>query len=166
MFKKIFSHFCKIDDKLETHYQYLACLYRHLMRAIAHKETIGDEEAHNALKVGMLYFVYSKTLNSTLSVLIKYSAQAPLELVSEDDMFILSLKILEGYAYSKKTLHALYAVLCNLSIQPSFLEKASQINLYKYCLLHLQKHWKVTNTVLLIFRLLKYTLRNGMNHLI
>lgn len=85
----------------------------------------------------MLYFVYSKTLNSGLAVLLKYSAQSPKDLANEDDMFILTLKILEGYSYSRKTLQSMYAIMCNLSINPVFLDKASQINVFKYCLLHL-----------------------------
>lgn len=48
----------------------------------------------------MLYFVYSKTLTSGLGVLIKYSAQAPESLIEHDDLFILVLKVLEGYSYS------------------------------------------------------------------
>lgn len=160
-FQKILQKFCKIDDELEKHYPFLACLYRHLLNSIALKETISDSEAQNSLKISMLYFVYSKTLVSGLNVLIKFSAQSPKELTNEDDMFILILKVLEGYSYSKKTLESIYSVMCNLSINPQFLEKAAQVNLFKYCLLHLQRHWKSIPTSILIFRLLKYTLRNG-----
>lgn len=160
-FQKILQKFCKIDDQLEKHYPFLACLYRHLLNSIALKETIGDAEAQNALKISMLYFVYSKTLISGLNVLIKYSGQSPKELTSDDDMFILMLKVLEGYSYSKKTLEAIYSIMCNLSVNPGFLEKAAQINMFKYCLLHLQRHWKSVGVSILIFRLLKYTLRNG-----
>jgi hypothetical protein len=52
----------------------------------------------------MLYFVYSKTLMSGLSVLLKYSAQSSKDLAGEDDLSILILKILEGYSYSTKVL--------------------------------------------------------------
>jgi hypothetical protein len=51
--------------------------------------------------------------------------------------------------------------MCNLSINPVFLDKACQINLFKYAMLHLQKHCKAPSLLILIFRLLKYILRNG-----
>lgn len=72
----------------------------------------------------MLYFVYNKTLMSGLSVLLKYSAQSSKDLAAEDGLFILILKVLEGYSYNLKTLQVIYAVMCNLSINPVFLDKA------------------------------------------
>lgn len=160
--KNLEGRFGQVADELEPFYQILSCYFRNYFRVVSLSEVINQQQASSALRISLLYFCFSKTLHAGLGVLVKYSTQVEgEELVKDEDLFILSLKVLEGYSYSSKMLISLYSLLCNLSIQPLFLERAAQIDLFKHALIHVQTHWRSTSTMKLVMRLFKYTLRSG-----
>jgi len=166
--KKLFDRFLKTEDaKLEKHYFYLSHLYRSLLTIMARATVIELSAAQGALKVGILYFVYAKTLNEALLLLARFAGQSGgAELITEEDLYLLIIKVFEGYSYSPHTLRNLYVALCNFATNDPFVDRIGKMKVFHYGLIHAQNNWKNPELLVLIFRFIKYVLRNGqMNEL-
>lgn len=179
--RQLFHRFLLSEDpSLYPHTFYLAHLYKNLLSILSRADIIDREDARGTLKVNILYFVYIKTLDEGMYLLARYSSQKSgqsgqsgaqsggnvanqclREIIKEEDLYVMIVKIFEGYSYNPRTLKTLYIFLCNLATEESFLDKLGKLKIFHYSLIHAHNNWRQHELVNYIFRFLKYILRNG-----
>lgn len=119
----------------------------------------------------MFFFIHFKTLKTGLAVMVKFSAQSnpkiskkigeSSELAKEEDLYILIMKIMEGYAYNRGILTNIYKLMCNLGWQGMFVDKVTNIEVYKYSMIHFQTHYRQEYPTKLILEFLKLALKSS-----
>ena len=110
----------------------------------------------------MFFFVHFKTQKAGLALLVKFSCQREAsELSKEEDLYILIMKIMEGYAYNLNILTNIYKLMCNLGFTGLFVDKVTNIEIYKYSMIHFQTHLKNEYPTKLILEFLKVALKSS-----
>jgi hypothetical protein len=71
------------------------------------------------------------------------------------------MKIMEGYAYNRGILTNIYKLMCNLGWQGMFVDKVTNIEVYKYSMIHFQTHYRQEYPTKLILEFLKLALKSS-----
>lgn len=161
--RKLVNRFLKTGDaKLEKHYFYLAMLFKGCLTVCSRSSTIETIDAQASVRVASLYFVYAKTLSEALLSVARYTGQSGgFDLLGDEDLYVLVIKVFEGYSYNPYILRNLYIALSNLSTNEAFLQRLAKMKVFHYALIHGNAHTTNIELLLVIFRFVKNLLRNG-----
>lgn len=161
--RKLMNRFLKsAESKYEKHYSYLAMLLKGVLSVYSRSPTIESSDALSSVKAASLYFIYAKTLSEALLVIARYTGQSGgFDLLGDEELYVLVIKVFEGYSYNPYILRNLYIALSNLSTNEAFLQRLAKMKIFHYSLIHSNSHTNNEELMLVIFRFVKNLLRNG-----